>query len=539
MPSVAIALIEPMLWTRYVSTPDGVQVHHHVDCPVEGDLVAITDVPVIHAIEAGELTLADAEARGFLRLYGKEDAQRILLEVHGSHGSRPLPKIGPGAAGYIPEDLTITWQDLFADTGGGDDRDDRRIRIPGYVLPLASHDGRVIEFLLVPWVGACIHSPAPPAHQIIHVTEPEGIAPRPVFDAVWIEGALRRDPGTHRLFLVDGSADVAADYALRLDSVTAYKETGPSDELARVDPAASQSWWQRQQTRLSMTFTQAIAGIRGGRTLGAFGWALLVCFGYGVLHTLGPGHGKSVVVAYFVGEGGSLRRGVRMGLQIAVFHVLSAVVVVLLTDVAVRAATGGSGLSDYTLVRRISYAVIVGVGVFMLQSAIKNWLRAGKVHDHNHDHDSTGSHGCAACAALPLPGERRGMMTWLSLAVGAVPCTGALLVLLYGVANDALLSAILLVVGISAGMAITLSVIGITAIYGRNLADRKRGADASRGRFAETLQVVGAVVVLSVGVTLFAVSIKAPDSLPGGTVLGQVEQADAVGGRSRGTAHKD
>ena len=117
MPGVALVLLEGMLWTRYVSTPDGVQVHHHVDGPAEGDLVAVTDVPVIHAIRAGTLTLADANEQGLLRLYGKEDVLRVLLEVHGSLGSEPLPEIGPGAAGYIPEDLVVTWQELFADTG--------------------------------------------------------------------------------------------------------------------------------------------------------------------------------------------------------------------------------------------------------------------------------------------------------------------------------------------------------------------------------------------------------------------------------------
>ncbi|MHC4934174.1 MAG: nickel/cobalt transporter [Planctomycetota bacterium] len=332
-----------------------------------------------------------------------------------------------------------------------------------------------------------------------------------------MEGELQRDPATHRLFLVDGSADIPVDFVMDLDSVTAYAESASPDELAQVDALSSLTWWQRQQARLWMTFTQAMTGIREGRTLGAFGWALLVCFGYGILHTLGPGHGKSVVIAYFVGEGGSPRRGMIMGLQIAVFHVLSAVVVVLLTDVAVKAATGGSGLSDYLLVRRVSYAAIVVVGVFMLRGAIRAWRRAGIHNDHDHGHGPTDSHGCAACAALPGPDERGRAMTWLSLAIGSVPCTGALLVLLYGIANDALPSAILLVVGISAGMAITLSAIGIASIYGRNLAGRKMASDPSRGRFAETLRIVGAAVVLAVGLLLFSVSMKSPGLLPVGT----------------------
>ena len=60
-----------------------------------------------------------------------------------------------------------------------------RIRIPGYILALASDsDRRITEFLLVPWVGACIHSPPPPPNQMIHVSVPGGTEPRGQFSPV-------------------------------------------------------------------------------------------------------------------------------------------------------------------------------------------------------------------------------------------------------------------------------------------------------------------------------------------------------------------
>ncbi|MFT3817816.1 MAG: DUF3299 domain-containing protein [Rubrivivax sp.] len=65
-----------------------------------------------------------------------------------------------------------------------------KIRLPGYVVPLEPSRGEVKEFLLVPYFGACIHSPPPPANQIVHVVLP---APRPLrtMDAVWASGTLR------------------------------------------------------------------------------------------------------------------------------------------------------------------------------------------------------------------------------------------------------------------------------------------------------------------------------------------------------------
>jgi hypothetical protein len=63
------------------------------------------------------------------------------------------------------------------------------IRIPGYVVPLGG--GRELaEFLLVPYFGACIHTPPPPANQIIHVRPDRAVAGLRAMDAVWISGAL-------------------------------------------------------------------------------------------------------------------------------------------------------------------------------------------------------------------------------------------------------------------------------------------------------------------------------------------------------------
>ena len=72
-----------------------------------------------------------------------------------------------------------------------------RVRLPGYVVPLEQADGKISEFLLVPYFGACIHSPPPPANQIVHVTLKSPVAAR-TMDVVWVSGTMstdRRDTG--------------------------------------------------------------------------------------------------------------------------------------------------------------------------------------------------------------------------------------------------------------------------------------------------------------------------------------------------------
>ncbi|MFV0298874.1 MAG: DUF3299 domain-containing protein [Hyphomicrobiaceae bacterium] len=68
--------------------------------------------------------------------------------------------------------------------------DGRYVKIGGYVVPLDFDATRVKEFLLVPFVGACIHVPPPPANQIIYVKSAKGFEVKGMFDPVWVTGRL-------------------------------------------------------------------------------------------------------------------------------------------------------------------------------------------------------------------------------------------------------------------------------------------------------------------------------------------------------------
>ncbi|MBK5931792.1 DUF3299 domain-containing protein [Halochromatium salexigens] len=78
--------------------------------------------------------------------------------------------------------------------------DGRQVRLPGFVVPLEMDATRIREFLLVPYFGACIHVPPPPANQTILVTTPDDQPyPGGLFDTVWVEGHLRVEPFSDEL----------------------------------------------------------------------------------------------------------------------------------------------------------------------------------------------------------------------------------------------------------------------------------------------------------------------------------------------------
>lgn len=388
----------------------------------------------------------------------------------------------------------------------------RPVLIDGYVLPLAWEGVRVIDFLLVPWVGACIHMPTPPPNQIIHVSYPEGLVLEKQFEAVRLSGVLQNVQANHDLFLVDGQRNISVSYVLN----NAQTAGSPGKVIAMS--ASDLPTLAKLQIWINGLFTNSMEAIAQDGSSKAIIFALIISFGYGALHTLGPGHGKSVVISYFAGTGGSLRRGLTMGFQIAVFHVLSAIVLVFLLDLAVRQVTG-SAPSDYRIIRLGSYALIIVIGAVMLWQAIstlrqrrKNHGQFGHDHTHAHSHDhSHDSHsGCAACAAAANPKGGR----WIAASVGIVPCTGALLVMLFGLANDLVWPAIMMVIAISMGMALAMSAIGVVALYGRQVAEKRFAGRPGGGvGFEIGARIAGATCVFAIGILLFVMTLSYPPVL--------------------------
>ena len=85
-------------------------------------------------------------------------------------------------------------RDLWDNAPTNPKMDGTRVRLPGYVVPLEEVKGELKEFLLVPYFGACIHVPPPPANQIIHVKTAKPVRGVRAMDPVWISGTLRAAP---------------------------------------------------------------------------------------------------------------------------------------------------------------------------------------------------------------------------------------------------------------------------------------------------------------------------------------------------------
>ena len=105
------------------------------------------------------------------------------------------------------------------------DLNGKNIRIPGYLLPLEFKEKKVTEFLLVPWVGACIHTPPPPPNQIVHVKLEKGFdIGDEVFTAVWVNGVMKTEKNNPELSFVDGKQNIDVSYVMKAKEVSLYEE---------------------------------------------------------------------------------------------------------------------------------------------------------------------------------------------------------------------------------------------------------------------------------------------------------------------------
>jgi hypothetical protein len=135
-----------------------------------------------------------------------------------------LRQDGIDADGLLAQRDTIADKKRAAASAVNPAVDGKTIRLPGYVLPLEFSGTKVSEFLLVPWVGACIHTPPPEANQIVYVKPDKAFDIRRMFDAVWVTGRIAATGSKRSVQIVDGSADIDVGYSLRASLVEPYRE---------------------------------------------------------------------------------------------------------------------------------------------------------------------------------------------------------------------------------------------------------------------------------------------------------------------------
>ena len=134
-----------------------------------------------------------------------------------------LEKLGLDVDGLVAKFRAVQREIRRRNSAVVGDLNGKLIRMPGYALPLEFNDTVVTEFLLVPYVGACIHVPPPPANQTVYVQLNQSYRAKNLYEPVWVTGRLKIEATNKSLTYVDGSAPVASGYSLEGVKIEPYK----------------------------------------------------------------------------------------------------------------------------------------------------------------------------------------------------------------------------------------------------------------------------------------------------------------------------
>jgi nickel/cobalt exporter len=326
---------------------------------------------------------------------------------------------------------------------------------------------------------------------------------------------------------------------------------GPRPGTAPIPVGGIVGWLFAKQAEFYRQFSGLI---RASKEDGTAAWSLMgVSFLYGIFHAAGPGHGKAVISSYLVANEETWVRGVVLSLLSAMMQAAVAVTLVGIAAVLLHASAATmNGAVNW--IETLSYLLIILIGARLLWvkgRAFGGAFRAlgrptGEVgaavtaglgvqtehshndhgHDHDHSHDSCDDHDHAhhdhhghahdheddasawGHAHAPEPEELAGPGGWrrgLSaiVAVGLRPCSGAILVLVFALAQG------LFWVGVSStfvmglGTFITVAAIASIAVGARSWASRMASARSSYGILAmRGIEVCASLVIMGFGALL-------------------------------------
>jgi ABC-type nickel/cobalt efflux system permease component RcnA len=289
--------------------------------------------------------------------------------------------------------------------------------------------------------------------------------------------------------------------------------------------------------------------IRAAKRDGSAVWTLLgISFVYGIFHAAGPGHGKAVISSYLVASGETWRRGIVLSFVSALFQTCVAVAIVGIAA-ALLNATAGQMCSAERVIEIGSYALIVLIGLRLIVVKGKGFVQAARnlgrplhalsaaatpPHDHKHDdhghhhhehhHDHDHDHGdhrhhhdhshhhdhddhasAWGHAHGPEPEELAGPGGWrrgLSavVAVGLRPCSGAIIVLVFALAQGLFWAGVAATFVMGLGTAITVAAIATLAVAARSAMSQIADARSGYGMLMlRGMEVGAAVVVLAFG----------------------------------------
>lgn len=248
----------------------------------------------------------------------------------------------------------------------------------------------------------------------------------------------------------------------------------------------STSLWLRfagAQKELREKVSLQVSAMKEGNT-GAVGSFVLICLLYGLLHALGPGHGKSIVVGYFLARRGGWKQGLGLGAAITFTHTLSAVVLLLILYAILKAAVFPTFELGREGIEKASYGLVMLTGVLLLGLGIKDLVTR---HEEK---------------TAVAPNARWREIIGVAAVTGIVPCPAVALIVLFCLLNNMVLLSLVGALFICIGMTLTNMSFGIFAVAFRKGIDKGAAQKSYAAKIYAIASIMGGLVIFVSGLML-------------------------------------
>ncbi|MGV1013495.1 MAG: nickel/cobalt transporter [Methyloceanibacter sp.] len=295
--------------------------------------------------------------------------------------------------------------------------------------------------------------------------------------------------------------------------------SAPSPAQAQGPFGGLMNWVMQTQQRLHRELAASVKRLKDGNTLAAALALAGLSFIYGILHAVGPGHGKAIISSYVIANEETVRRGVMVSFMAAGLQAVTAVVLVSVLLIAFN-ATGMQLNAWANHLESASYALIALVGLYLLVTQSLRLMRRRQstpnpdAHHHDHHHHDHGHHEHGeTCGHVVDARQVAGPFSWRKVmavvfSVGIRPCTGAILVLVFALAQGLFWAGVAATFAMALGTAITVAVLATLALGSRELALKLGGGNSGWTEAVWTLCAMGgALVIFLMGTLLFFASL--------------------------------
>ena len=300
-----------------------------------------------------------------------------------------------------------------------------------------------------------------------------------------------------------GGGDAPAATEATVESVAPAEGTAAEPAMEPEKPVEkSRSLYTviaEEQKVLREKLTAAISAMKSG-DWDAIWKFLAICLVYGMLHALGPGHGKSIVVGYFIARRGRWRQGVALGAGITVTHTMSAVLLLLILYAIFKATVFTAFETGRIGIERASYALIMLTGVLLVVLAIRDVIKSRKGCECAARLES--AEGAVAESKLP-PIARWREILGVAAVTGIVPCPAVALIVLFCLLNSMVALSLLGAFVICVGMTITNVAFGIAAVAFRKGIDKGSAHTRIATKIYTVATLAGGVIIFISGLLLF------------------------------------